>query len=90
MQPPRRNRSRWLTAKRVSSSAAFPLNLAKQVRNGKERYTVLKLPADYESKNAKQKAGLVIYKAIADATGCQQFVFDWDANFTIGYLLTLK
>ncbi len=68
----------------------IPFELAKQVRNGKERYTVLKMPADYESKNAKQKAGLVIYKAVADATGCQQFVFDWDANFTIGYLLTLK
>lgn len=67
-----------------------PFDLAKQVRNGKERYTVLKLPADYESKNAKQKAGLVIYKAIADATGCRQFVFDWDANFTIGYLLSLN
>lgn len=68
----------------------IPFELAKQVRNGKERYTVLKAPADYKGDNAKQKAGLNIYKAIADATGCQQFVFDWDANFTIGYLLTLK
>lgn len=68
----------------------IPFELAKQVRNGKERYTVLKAPADYTGENAKQKAGLVIYKALADATGCQQFVFDWDANFTIGYLLTLK
>lgn len=68
----------------------IPFELAKQVRNGKERYTVLKAPADYKGENAKQKAGLVIYKAFADATGCQQFVFDWDANFTIGYLLTLK
>ncbi|MBO0939670.1 hypothetical protein J2I47_24195 [Fibrella sp. HMF5335] len=68
----------------------IPFELAKQVRNGKERYTVLKMPADYKSENAKQKAGLNIYKAVADATGCQQFVFDWDANFTIGYLLSLK
>lgn len=68
----------------------IPFELAKQVRNGKERYTVLKAPSDYKGENAKQKAGLVIYKALADATGCQQFVFDWDANFTIGYLLTLK
>lgn len=67
-----------------------PFDLAKQVRNGKERYTVLKAPAGYKGDNAKQKAGLNVYKAIADATGCQQFVFDWDANFTIGYLLTLK
>lgn len=68
----------------------IPFELAKQIRNGKERYTVLKAPGDFTGKNAKQKAGLNIYKAIADATGCEQFVFDWDANFTIGYLLTLK
>nr|WP_293837647.1 hypothetical protein [uncultured Arsenicibacter sp.] len=68
----------------------IPFELAKQVRNGKERYTVLKAPGDYKGENAKQKAGINIYKAIADATGCEQFVFDWDANFTIGYLLTLK
>lgn len=67
-----------------------PFELAKSVRKGKERYTVLDAPAAYKLENAKSKAGLNIYKAIADATGCNQFVFDWDANFTIGYLLTLK
>ena len=66
-----------------------PFELAKQGRNGKERYTVLKAPGDYKADGEKQKAGLNIYKAIADATGCQTFVFDWDANFTIGFLLTL-
>lgn len=66
-----------------------PFDLAKQIRNGKERYTVLKAPADYKGDNAKTKAGLTIYKAIADATGCNEFVFDWDANFTIGFLLNL-
>jgi hypothetical protein len=66
-----------------------PSDLAKQVRNGKERYTVLKAPADYEVKGEKQKAGLNIYKGLADATGCKEFVFDWDANFTIGFLLGL-
>lgn len=66
-----------------------PFELAKQVRNGKERYTVLKAPADYKAEGEKQKAGLNIYKNIADATGCKQFVFDWDANFTIGFLLNL-
>jgi hypothetical protein len=54
-----------------------PFELAKQVRNGKERYTVLKAPADYKAEGEKQKAGLNIYKNIADATGCKQFVFDW-------------
>ena len=66
-----------------------PFKLAKEVRKGKERFTVLKAPADYTPKDAKDKAGVNIYKAVADATGCQQFVFDWDANFTIGFLLTL-
>ena len=68
----------------------IPFELAKQVRNGKERYTVLKAPQDYTSTGEKQKAGLNIYKALADETGCKTFVFDWDANFTIGFLLGLK
>ncbi|MFN0036480.1 MAG: hypothetical protein ACKVUS_15550 [Saprospiraceae bacterium] len=67
----------------------IPYELAKQTRNAKERYTVLKAPADYKADGAKQEAGLNIYGAIADATGCKQFVFDWDANFTIGFLLNL-
>ena len=67
-----------------------PFELAKQSRVGKERYTVLKAPGDCKADGAKQKAGLNIYKAVADATGCQQFVFDWDANFTIGFLLNLQ
>lgn len=66
-----------------------PYELAKQTRNGKERYTVLKAPADYKAEGAKQEAGLNIYSAIAETTGCKQFVFDWDANFTIGFLLGL-
>jgi hypothetical protein len=66
-----------------------PYELAKQVRNEKERYTVLKAPGDYTPDGAKQKSGINIYQAIADATGCKQFVFDWDANFTIGFLLNL-
>ncbi|AEI47133.1 hypothetical protein [Runella slithyformis] len=67
-----------------------PFDLAKEHRNGKERYTVLKAPEAYKMEKAKTKAGGNIYKAIADATGCKQFVFDWDANFTIGFLLGLK
>jgi Exopolyphosphatase len=66
-----------------------PYELAKQSRVGKERYTVLKAPADYKADGAKQEAGLNIYAAITEATGCRQFVFDWDANFTIGFLLGL-
>ncbi|MBN8681355.1 MAG: hypothetical protein J0L99_01825 [Chitinophagales bacterium] len=67
-----------------------PYDLAKTHRNGKERYTVLKAPADYNAgDNKKTASGLNILRAVADATGCRQFVFDWDANFTIGFLLNL-
>ncbi len=66
-----------------------PFELAKQVRKDKERFTVLNSADQYSAKDAKVKAGLNIYKAISDATNTQQFVFDWDANFTIGFLLGL-
>lgn len=66
----------------------IPYELAKGMRQGKEPYTVLQTAAGYSQlEGAKIKAGLTIYKALAAATGCQQFVFSWDANFTIGYLL---
>ncbi len=67
----------------------IPFELAKKVRQGKERYTVLDAPSAYQMDNAKGRAGLNIYRAVAETTGCRQFIFDWDANFTIGYLLTL-
>ena len=66
-----------------------PYELAKAVRQGQEAYTVLKAPQEYaQLEGAKLKAGVTIYQALAAATGCQQFVFGWDTNFTIGYLLT--
>jgi hypothetical protein len=67
-----------------------PFTLAKQVRTGKERFTVLNAPEKYkDGGDAKTKAGLNIYKAVSDGTDCLQFIFDWDANFTIGFLLGL-
>lgn len=67
-----------------------PFTLAKQVRTGKERFTILNAPEKYkDGGDAKTKAGLNIYKAVSDGTDCLQFVFDWDANFTIGFLLGL-
>lgn len=66
-----------------------PFDLAKTHRNGKERFTILNPPSDYKGENAKVKAGLNIYKSIADETGCNKFIFDWDSNFTIGFLLGL-
>lgn len=67
-----------------------PFELAKEIRNGEERYTVLNDPESYRPDKAKTKSGVNIYKAIKDATNCDTFVFDWDANFTIGFLLSLK
>ncbi|HEU4901665.1 MAG TPA: hypothetical protein VFT06_02710, partial [Flavisolibacter sp.] len=66
-----------------------PFTLANQHRKGEERYTVLKAPGAYSAKDKKMGAGLNIYKAIADASNTDTFVFDWDANFTIGFLLSL-
>ena len=68
----------------------IPFELAKQVRSGKERYTVLNLPSEYKANGEKQRSGINIYKAISDETACKKFIFDWDANFTIGFLLGLK
>ncbi|MEY4928022.1 MAG: hypothetical protein RI894_2458 [Bacteroidota bacterium] len=67
-----------------------PHDLVEKARQGKERYTVMKAPTAYSPDGEKQKAGVNIYKAIAEKTGCTTFVFDWDANFTIGFLLGLK
>jgi hypothetical protein len=67
-----------------------PFTLAKQHRRGEERFTVLRPTAKYKASDKKMASGLNIYKAIADATNCDTFVFDWDANFTIGFLLGLR
>jgi hypothetical protein len=67
-----------------------PFTLAKQHRKGEERYTVLKAPETYKAADKKMAAGLTIYKGLAEATGTDTFVFDWDANFTIGFLLSLN
>ncbi len=73
----------------VSSGAALAENTARIVK-GLEAFTVLKAPTDYpQLSGAKIKSGLNIYQALAEATGCQQFVFGYDSNFTIGYLLSI-
>ncbi len=67
-----------------------PFMLAKQHRKGEERYTVLNAPQSYKVTDKRVGSGLNIYKAIVDATKTDTFVFDWDANFTIGFLLSLR
>ncbi len=67
-----------------------PFKFARKVRNDKERYTTLKAPSFYTPKKDKEVAGKNIYQAIIDETGTQTYIFDWDANFTIGFLKTLR
>lgn len=68
-----------------------PFQLAKKVREGNERFTALKDPDFYSAgADVKLLSGLNIYRAIADASKTDTFVFDWDANFTVGFLLTLN
>jgi len=70
-----------------------PYKMAKSIREGDERYTVLSTDVeDYkkliEEEGKKVASGLNIYKAIIDETGTKKVIFDWDANFTIGFLLS--
>lgn len=68
-----------------------PYQLAKQVRNGEERFTALKDPDFYSAgDDVKVRSGLNIYRAIGETAKCQTFIFDWDANFTVGFLLKLN
>lgn len=68
-----------------------PFKLAKETRNGDERFTFLKNPDEYSAgDDVKVKSGLNIYRAIYENAGTTNVIFDWDANFTIGFLLTLN
>lgn len=68
-----------------------PFSLAKEIRKGEERYTLLENPDYYSAgDDVKKKSGINIYRALADGSGTKNFIFDWDANFTIGFLLTLN
>lgn len=68
-----------------------PFKMAKEARSGEERFTYLKSPDEYSfGDDVKLKSGLNIYQAIIDGTGTQNFIFDWDANFTIGFLTTVN
>jgi hypothetical protein len=64
-----------------------PFKMAQTHRTDKERYTVLKEPASYQFEGEREQSGVNIYSAIRKGSGCNTFVFDWDANFVIGYLL---
>lgn len=72
----------------------IPYQMAKIQRQGEERYTVLSTQlTKYEElvadKGQQASCGLNIYESILKTTNTKQMVFDWDANFTIGFLLGL-
>ena len=67
-----------------------PFEMAQTSRKQKQRYTVLKTIDEYSFDNERLNSGLNIYNAIRVATGCERFVFDWDSNFSIGFLLSLN
>lgn len=67
-----------------------PFQLAKEVRNGDERFTLLPNPDTYSSgSDVKLKSGLNLYRAIYEEAGSKT-IFDWDSNFTVGFLLELN
>jgi hypothetical protein len=83
--------------KRCFIIGGVPYKLAKTIRKDKENYTTLYSPKTYLSDTDKYKtngkklqSGLNIYQAIKDATQTKQFIFYWNTNFTIGYLLRLS
>lgn len=69
-----------------------PFTLAKESRqNDNDRYTILASPDDYSvGDDVKKKSGVNIYRALVDGSGTHTFVFDWDANFTIGFLMSMN
>lgn len=68
-----------------------PFKFAKEVCD-ENRYTLLKKPGEYQlsSDDAKWNAGINIYNSIYKVATPKQVIFDYDANFTIGFLISLN
>lgn len=67
-----------------------PFELASEDKSA-ERFTFLRSPDAYSAgDNIKKKSGLNIYTSILETASPRVKVFDWDANFTIGFLISLK
>ncbi|MGB3466753.1 MAG: hypothetical protein WBA74_15845 [Cyclobacteriaceae bacterium] len=69
----------------------IPFKMAKDYRKDDERYTVLKSPDTYiVGDDKKFNGGLNIYRTIYEDTNTDLVIFDWEANFSIGFLLSVK
>ena len=67
-----------------------PFSLAKNNKST-NRYTLLASPDSYSAgTDVKLKSGINLYRAIYDKAQSKQYIFDWDANFTIGFLMSLN
>lgn len=69
-----------------------PYNLAKLNEDYTDRYAPLKNPTEYSGiDDPKVLAGINIYKALYDnLENCNSYIFDWDGNFSIGFLLSIQ
>lgn len=67
----------------------MPYKYAFQSREDSERYTTLDSLESYYPKDEKERCGALILKELRDATKIEEFIFDWDSNFSIGFLLEL-
>ena len=68
-----------------------PFTLGEPASKRRRKIYCVKIPGKLiKPVDKKMESGLNIYKAISDGTETDTFVFDWDANFTIGFLLGLK
>ena len=66
-----------------------PFQMAKQTP-ANTRHVFLNSPSEYKADSEKFKAGLNIYQAITDGASPKATIWDWDANFTIGYILSIN
>lgn len=66
----------------------MPYEFAKtEERTG--RYSVLKAPTTYSDNGERMNAAIVIYSALYNET-TYSYIFDWDSNFSVGYLMTIN
>jgi hypothetical protein len=64
--------------------------LVKTERVEGNRYTVLKNLNTYKPETRKSQNGLLFLTTIKEELNTQNFIFDWESNFGIGYLLTIN
>jgi hypothetical protein len=67
----------------------MPYKYAKQTRQETERYTKLAPLETYTPMDEKERCGALILKKLQDVGQIEEYIFDWDSNFAIGFLLEL-